>query len=222
MQVRLISYTTPSAELVAEGLTLPHELIAYCARVSNPNNQMNHATADKLVNYLLKHKHFSPLEMVDLTIEITTTRDIARQALRHRSFVFQEFSQRYADPVKELDFVIRETRLQDTTNRQKSLPTEDKELIDWWESQQRELIAKVRAIYSQALDLGIAKEQARAILPEGLTVSRMYMKGSLRSWIHYCGVRIDESTQDEHRQVALACAKVIAELFPIINNKQES
>ena len=222
MQVRLISYTTPSAELVAEGLTLPHELIAYCARVSNPNNQMNHATADKLVNYLLKHKHFSPLEMVDLTIEITTTRDIARQALRHRSFVFQEFSQRYADPVKELDFVIRETRLQDTTNRQKSLPTEDKELIDWWESQQRELIAKVRAIYSQALDLGIAKEQARAILPEGLTVSRMYMKGSLRSWIHYCGVRIDESTQDEHRQVAMACAKVIAELFPIINNKQES
>lgn len=222
MQVRLISYTTPSAELVAEGLTLPHELIAYCARISNPNNQMNHATADKLVNYLLKHKHFSPLEMVDLTIEITTTRDIARQALRHRSFVFQEFSQRYADPVKELDFVIRETRLQDTTNRQKSLPTEDKELIDWWESQQRELIAKVRAIYSQALDLGIAKEQARAILPEGLTVSRMYMKGSLRSWIHYCGVRIDESTQDEHRQVAMACAKVIAELFPIINNKQES
>lgn len=224
MQVRLISYTTPSAELVAEGLTLPHELIAYCARVSNPSNQMNHETADKLVNYLLRHKHFSPLEMVDLTLEINTTRDIARQAIRHKSFVFQEFSQRYADPVKELEFVIRETRLQDPTNRQKSLPTDDKELIRWWEDEQRKLIANVRDIYSQALSLGIAKEQARAILPEGLTASRMYMKGSLRSWIHYCEVRTDESTQEEHRQVALVCAKVIAKLFPIINNinKQES
>jgi len=178
---------------------------------------MNHQTADKLINYLMAHKHFSPLEMVDVTLEIETTRDIARQALRHRSFVFQEFSQRYADPVKELDFVIRETRLQDTTNRQKSIKTDDRELIDWWESQQRELISKVRAIYSQALDLGIAKEQARAILPEGLTVSRMYMKGSLRSWIHYCEVRTDESTQEEHREVALAIAKVISNVFPIIN-----
>ena len=217
MKVRLISHTTPSEELILEGLTLPNELIAYCARISNPSNQMNHQTADKLINYLMAHKHFSPLEMVDITLEIETTRDIARQALRHRSFVFQEFSQRYADPVKELDFVIRETRLQDTTNRQKSIKTDDRELIDWWESQQRELIAKVRAIYSQALDLGIAKEQARAILPEGLTVSRMYMKGSLRSWIHYCEVRTDESTQEEHREVALAIAKVISNVFPIIN-----
>lgn len=217
MKVRLISHTTPAEELILEGLTLPNELIAYCARISNPSNQMNHQTADKLINYLMAHKHFSPLEMVDVTLEIETTRDIARQALRHRSFVFQEFSQRYADPVKELDFVIRETRLQDTTNRQKSIKTDDRELIDWWESQQRELIAKVRAIYSQALDLGIAKEQARAILPEGLTVSRMYMKGSLRSWIHYCEVRTDESTQEEHREVALAIAKVISNVFPIIN-----
>lgn len=217
MKVRLISHTTPSEELILEGLTLPNELIAYCARISNPSNQMNHQTADKLINYLMAHKHFSPLEMVDITLEIETTRDIARQALRHRSFVFQEFSQRYADPVQELDFVIRETRLQDTTNRQKSIKTDDRELIDWWESQQRELIAKVRAIYSQALDLGIAKEQARAILPEGLTVSRMYMKGSLRSWIHYCEVRTDESTQEEHREVALAIAKVISNVFPIIN-----
>lgn len=217
MKVRLISHTTPSEELILEGLTLPNELIAYCARISNPSNQMNHQTADKLINYLMEHKHFSPLEMVDITLEIETTRDIARQALRHRSFVFQEFSQRYADPVQELDFVIRETRLQDTTNRQKSIKTDDRELIDWWESQQRELIAKVRAIYSQALDLGIAKEQARAILPEGLTVSRMYMKGSLRSWIHYCEVRTDESTQEEHREVALAIAKVISNVFPIIN-----
>lgn len=217
MKVRLISHTTPSEELILEGLTLPNELIAYCARISNPSNQMNHQTADKLINYLMAHKHFSPLEMVDVTLEIETTRDIARQALRHRSFVFQEFSQRYADPVKELDFVIRETRLQDTTNRQKSIKTDDRELIDWWESQQRELISKVRAIYSQALDLGIAKEQARAILPEGLTVSRMYMKGSLRSWIHYCEVRTDESTQEEHREVALAIAKVISNVFPIIN-----
>lgn len=217
MKVRLISHTTPSEELILEGLTLPNELIAYCARISNPSNQMNHQTADKLINYLMAHKHFSPLEMVDITLEIETTRDIARQALRHRSFVFQEFSQRYADPVQELDFVIRETRLQDTTNRQKSIKTDDRELIDWWESQQRELIAKVRAVYSQALDLGIAKEQARAILPEGLTVSRMYMKGSLRSWIHYCEVRTDESTQEEHREVALAIAKVISNVFPIIN-----
>ena len=217
MKVRLISHTTPAEELILEGLTLPNELIAYCARISNPSNQMNHQTADKLINYLMAHKHFSPLEMVDITLEIETTRDIARQALRHRSFVFQEFSQRYADPVQELDFVIRETRLQDTTNRQKSIKTDDRELIDWWESQQRELIAKVRAIYSQALDLGIAKEQARAILPEGLTVSRMYMKGSLRSWIHYCEVRTDESTQEEHREVALAIAKVISNVFPIIN-----
>lgn len=217
MKVRLISHTTPSEELILEGLTLPNELIAYCARISNPSNQMNHQTADKLINYLMAHKHFSPLEMVDITLEIETTRDIARQALRHRSFVFQEFSQRYADPVQELDFVIRETRLQDTTNRQKSIKTDDRELIDWWESQQRELISKVRAIYSQALDLGIAKEQARAILPEGLTVSRMYMKGSLRSWIHYCEVRTDESTQEEHREVALAIAKVISNVFPIIN-----
>ena len=217
MKVRLISHTTPAEELILEGLTLPNELIAYCARISNPSNQMNHQTADKLITYLMSHKHYSPLEMVDVTLEIETTRDIARQALRHRSFVFQEFSQRYADPVKELDFVIRETRLQDTTNRQKSIKTDDRELIDWWESQQRELIAKVRAIYSQALDLGIAKEQARAILPEGLTVSRMYMKGSLRSWIHYCEVRTDESTQEEHREVALAIAKVISNVFPIIN-----
>jgi thymidylate synthase (FAD) len=220
MKVKLISYTSPSPELVAEGLTLPHELIAYCARISNPSNQMNHATADKLIAYLMSHKHFSPLEMVDLTMEISTTRDIARQALRHRSFVFQEFSQRYADPVKELEFVLRETRLQDPTNRQKSLPTDDKELIRWWEDEQRKLIAYVSEVYTRALSLGIAKEQARAVLPEGLTASRMYMKGSLRSWIHYFDVRIDESTQEEHRQIALACAKVIAEIFPIVNKKE--
>ena len=217
MKVRLISHTTPSEELILEGLTLPNELIAYCARISNPSNQMNHQTADKLINYLMAHKHFSPLEMVDITLEIETTRDIARQALRHRSFVFQEFSQRYADPVKELDFVIRETRLQDTTNRQKSIKTDDEKLIFWWEEEQRKIIAMVKETYKTALMLGIAKEQARAILPEGLTVSRMYMKGSLRSWIHYCEVRTDESTQEEHREVALAIAKVISNVFPIIN-----
>lgn len=217
MKVKVISYTMPSPELVEAGITLPSELIAYCARVSNPSNQMNMETADKLVNYLLKNKHFSPLEMVDVTMEVSTTRDIGRQILRHNSFRFQEFSQRYADPTKELDFEIREARLQDPTNRQKSIKTDDKELHEWWEDEQRKIIAHARRTYEAAISMGIAKEQARAILPEGLTVSRIYMKGSLRSWIHYIEVRKDMgTTQEEHCEIALAIADAISKIFPVI------
>lgn len=191
------------------------ELIAFCARVSNPANQFNMDTADKLIRYLVKHKHWSPLEMVSACLEIETTRDIARQILRHRSFSFQEFSQRYADPTKDLDFVIREARLQDTKNRQNSVTTDDHELMAEWNRRQHQVINLVKENYAWAIENGIAKEQARAILPEGNTVSRLYMNGTLRSWIHFIDLRSGNGTQLEHMEVARECARVIAEIFPM-------
>jgi len=220
MKVKLISWSKPSRELADEGLYDVQELIAYCARVSNPSNQFNTETSEKLIRYLIKHQHWSPLEMVSACIEIETTRDIARQILRHRSFSFQEFSQRYADPTQELDFEIRETRLQDTKNRQNSVTldlsnAEDRELNNLWREKQQEMIRLAKDTYTWAVTNGIAKEQARAVLPEGLTVSRLYMNGTLRSWIHYIMLRAANGTQKEHSEVALACAKVIAEIFPM-------
>lgn len=202
-----------------EGLTDAQELIAFCARVSNPSNQFNMETADKLIRYLIKHKHWSPLEMVSACLEIDTTRDIARQILRHRSFSFQEFSQRYADPTKDLSFVLREARLQDEKNRQNSIemePTIGNVMIqDEWKQRQLELIRQVKDTYEWAIKKGIAKEQARAVLPEGLTASRMYMNGTLRSWIHFIELRSGHGTQKEHMEVARECAAVIAEAFPM-------
>lgn len=215
MEVKLVSYSKPSREFYDEGLTNVQDLIAYCARVSNPSNQFNMETSEKLITYLIKHAHWSPLEMVSACMEITTTRDIARQILRHRSFSFQEFSQRYADPTKDLDFVIREARLQDQKNRQNSIETEDVELQAWWDAKQKFLIEQVRETYTEAIERGIAKEQARAILPEGNTVSRMYMNGTLRSWIHFIELRSGNGTQKEHREVALEIAKCISEIFPM-------
>ena len=215
MKVKLISYSKPTRELYDEGLYDMQDLVAFCARVSNPTNQYNTETSAKLINYLYDNKHFSPLEMVNVCLEITTTRDIARQILRHRSFSFQEFSQRYADPTKELDFEIREARMQDPNNRQNSIETKDTELNKMWQAKQRDLIAEARRTYVWAVTNGIAKEQARAILPEGLTVSRLYMNGTLRSWIHYCQLRSSNGTQKEHAEIALACAQVIADIFPL-------
>jgi thymidylate synthase (FAD) len=215
VQVKLISYSKPSRELVSDGLYDVQELIAFCARVSNPSNQFNTETSEKLIKYLVKHQHWSPLEMVSACLEVTTTRDIARQILRHRSFSFQEFSQRYADPTKDLHFELREARLQDTKNRQNSVETKDAELQAWWNAKQQFLINYVKEVYTDALNKGIAKEQARAILPEGLTASRMYMNGTLRSWIHFIQVRSGNGTQKEHMEVAREVAKVIAEIFPL-------
>jgi thymidylate synthase (FAD) len=215
MKVKLISYSKPSREMYDEGLVDAQELIAFCARVSNPSNQFNMDTADKLIRYLIKNKHWSPLEMVSACLEIETTRDIARQILRHRSFSFQEFSQRYADPTKDLDFVLREARLQDTKNRQNSIETDDAEVKAWWDAKQKFLIDYVKETYAEAIEKGIAKEQARAILPEGNTVSRLYMNGTLRSWIHFIDLRSGNGTQKEHMEVARECAKVIAEAFPM-------
>ena len=215
MNVRLLSYSQPTQEFANLGLTDAQELIAYCARVSNPSNQFNTDTSEKLIRYLVKHQHWSPLEMVSACIEITTTRDIARQILRHRSFSFQEFSQRYADPTKDLSFVLREARLQDTTNRQNSISTNDSELQAWWDAKQKFIIDQCRDIYAEAINRGIAKEQARAVLPEGLTESRLYMNGTLRSWVHFIELRSANGTQLEHQEVARACAKVIAEIFPM-------
>ena len=216
--VKLISYTQPVQEIADQGVTNLLELVAFCARVSNPSNQFNSESAEKLVNYLVKHKHWSPLEMVDATLEIVTTRDITHQIIRHRSFSFQEFSQRYADPTKDMQFVTREARLQDNKNRQNSIDVEDNLLQnEWYRSQQRAIFAAERE-YKWAIANGIAKEQARAVLPEGLTESRIYMKGSIRSWVHYIEVRTDPSTQKEHREVALQCAREIAKVFPNISN----
>ena len=222
MKVKLVSFSKPSRAMYDEGLQDAQDLIAFCARVSNPTNQFNTATAEKLIRYLIKHKHWSPLEMVSACLEITTTRDIARQILRHRSFSFQEFSQRYADPTAELDnaFVLREARFQDQVNRQNSVDldlTDEKQrmlAIDWERSQKR-VLHVVKQEYKWALDNGIAKEQARAVLPEGLTVSRMYMNGTLRSWIHFIELRSSNGTQKEHMEVARECAKIIAEAFPM-------
>ena len=215
MNVRLLSYSQPTEEFASMGIDDAQELIAYCARVSNPSNQFNTETSEKLISYLVKHQHWSPLEMVSACLEITTTRDIARQILRHRSFAFQEFSQRYADPTKDLDFVLREARLQDTKNRQNSIETDDVELQAWWDAKQKFLIEYVKTTYAEAIEKGIAKEQARAILPEGNTVSRLYMNGTLRSWIHFIELRSANGTQLEHQEVAKMCAKVIAQAFPM-------
>jgi thymidylate synthase (FAD) len=191
------------------------ELIAFCARVSNPANQLNTETSAKLINYLVKNKHWSPLEMVSACVEVETTRDIARQILRHRSFSFQEFSQRYADPTKDLDFVFREARLQDLKNRQNSIETDDLALNAKWIAMQNDVIEAAKKAYTWAVENGIAKEQARAVLPEGNTVSRMYINGTLRSFIHYIEVRSEKATQKEHREIAIEIAKVIAEVFPL-------
>jgi thymidylate synthase (FAD) len=211
MKVKLISYSKP----VLEGLDTPTDLVAFCARVSNPSNQMNSETAEKLIKYLVKHQHWSPLEMATMCLEIETTRDIARQILRHRSFSFQEFSQRYADPTKDLEFTFREARLQDEKNRQNSVKTDNYPLIYEWNNRQKDIIELVKTHYSWAIKNGIAKEQARAILPEGLTLSRLYMSGTLRSWIHYIQLRSGNGTQKEHMDIAKECAKVIAEVFPL-------
>jgi thymidylate synthase (FAD) len=223
MKVKLISYSQPSEEVLEEGLEDAQDLVAFCARVSNPSNQMNTETSEKLIKYLIKHKHWSPMEMVSVCLEIETTRDIGRQLLRHRSFSFQEFSQRYADPTKDLSFVVRESRLQDTKNRQNSIPldmtNDDQRRIAYqWEQGQLNLTKQAQELYTWAISKGIAKEQARAVLPEGLTMSRLYVNGTLRSWIHYIDVRADESTQLEHREIALECAKVIAKVFPLMSN----
>jgi thymidylate synthase (FAD) len=215
MNVKLLSYSQPTEEFRDLGLTDAQELIAYCARVSNPSNQLNTDTSEKLIRYLVKHAHWSPLEMVSACVEITTTRDIARQILRHRSFSFQEFSQRYADPTRDLNFVTREARLQDSKNRQNSVEVEDQQLQnEWFRAQQRVIYAAQRE-YEWAIKNGIAKEQARAVLPEGLIESRLYMNGTLRSWIHFIELRSANGTQKEHQLVAVACAKAIAAIFPM-------
>ena len=221
MKVKLISHTRPASVFSFEtNMTTLEDLCAYCARVSNPNNQQRTSTSKKLIKYLIKNKHWSPLEMVNACIEIETTRDIARQILRHRSFSFQEFSQRYADPTKELEFVTREARLQDTKNRQNSVETDDKFLKEVWEKKQQNIIEMVKKDYAWAIDKGIAKEQARAILPEGLTVSRLYMNGTIRSWVHYIELRSANGTQKEHAEIAMACAVEIAKVFPLIKEMQ--
>jgi thymidylate synthase (FAD) len=219
MKVRLVSYSQPSAEFLEDGIEDVQDLIAYCARVSNPSNQNNPETSAKLLNYLAKHKHWSPFEMASACLEIETTRDIARQILRHRSFSFQEFSQRYANPVTDLEFETRDARLQDEKNRQNSIaldPVNEEHMIlqvDWNEKQEA-VIAAAQEAYRWAIANGIAKEQARAVLPEGNTVSRMYMNGTLRSWIHYIELRGANGTQQEHMDIAHAIAEVIAEIFP--------
>lgn len=222
MKVKLISYSKPSREIINEGLYDVQELIAYCARVSNPANQFNTETSEKLINYLIKHQHWSPLEMVSVCCEITTTRDIARQILRHRSFSFQEFSQRYANPMAELDeaFVLRECRMQDPKNRQNSVPLdmethEGRMMANEWIRSQQRVLHWVKQEYAWAIEQGIAKEQARALLPEGLTISRLYMNGTLRSWIHYIQLRRENGTQKEHADIAKECARVISEIFPL-------
>ncbi len=215
MNVKLLSYSQPTGEFRDMGLTDAQELIAYCARVSNPSNQFNTETSDKLIRYLVKHQHWSPLEMVSACLEIETTRDIARQILRHRSFSFQEFSQRYADPTKDLSFVLREARLQDLKNRQNSIETDNEELQSRWEAIQKRVIEEAKFAYNFAIENGIAKEQARAVLPEGLTVSRLYMNGTLRSWVHFIQLRSGNGTQKEHMEIAKACAEVIAKVFPM-------
>jgi thymidylate synthase (FAD) len=215
MKVELISYTQPESYF-AENMT---ELIAFCARVSNPGNQTNHETSEKLIRYLIKNQHWSPLEMVSICLEIETTRDIARQILRHRSFSFQEFSQRYA--VADLGFEFKEARLQDTKNRQNSIELDRESdghciIAGTWKNKQEQLADKANEAYKWAIENGIAKEQARAVLPEGMTVSKMYMNGTLRSWVHYIQLRSEKGTQKEHREIALACAKAIEPIFPMI------
>ena len=218
MHARLISYSQPPADAFI-GVDTPEDLIAYSARVSNPSNQINKETAPKLLNYLAKHKHWSPFEMASACIEVETTRDIARQVLRHRSFSFQEFSQRYAD-IRDLNdnFVIREARLQDTKNRQNSIENDDMALEDEWANKQMAVIETAKMAYNWAIENGIAKEQARAVLPEGNTVSRLYANGTIRSWLHYVELRSANGTQKEHMELAVAIAQAISKIFPTINN----
>ena len=218
MAVRLVSYTTPTEEFNNEGMSNTDllDLVAYCARVSNPSNQMNTETSEKLVKYLIKHAHWSPLEMVNACMEITTTRDIAHQIVRHRSFAFQEFSQRYAKPEDQGDmFIFSEARLQDEKNRQNSISVEDKKLQQEWEWAQMRIAHMAKKEYDWAIKKGIAKEQARKVLPEGLTKTTLYMNGTLRSWIHYIDLSGGHGTQKEHMDIAHACAKVIATIFPL-------
>ena len=210
--VRLIAITRPDIE----NINTTEDFIAYVARVSNPSNQMNTETSGKLLKYLLRNKHYSPFEMASMTLEINTTRDIARQILRHRSFSFQEFSQRYAS-VESLGFTTRETRLQDSKNRQNSIENSNIALEDQWQSKQDVLLYQVKEYYKWALDNGIAKEQARAVLPEGLTNSRMYMSGTIRSWIHYCEIRSDNATQKEHREIAVLCKELLMKELPSLS-----
>tara|TARA_E500000318_G_scaffold4934_3_gene5126 strand:- start:36155 stop:36838 length:684 start_codon:yes stop_codon:yes gene_type:complete len=220
LKVKLVSYTQPHEEYNDrynfDKSKLLSELIAFCARVSNPTNQTNTETSERLIKYLIKHKHWSPLEMVSACLEIETTRDIARQLLRHRSFSFQEFSQRYANPTEELDFVLREARLQDAKNRQNSLTINDINLQMKWKLKQEVVLNHARDAYKWAIDNNIAKEQARAVLPEGLTISRLYVNGTIRSWVHYLDVRCGNGTQKEHMELAKACAEVIANVFPLV------
>tara|TARA_B110000285_G_scaffold223583_1_gene279273 strand:+ start:3187 stop:3837 length:651 start_codon:yes stop_codon:yes gene_type:complete len=212
LSAKLISYSQPAVDFDIPNDVL--QLVAYCARVSNPDNQYNEASAEKLVKYLMKHKHWSPLEMVSVCMEINCPRDIARQILRHRSFSFQEFSQRYADPTNDLKFVTREARLQDPKNRQNSIEVSSDDPINYlWESYQETIIERCKTAYDWAIEAGIAKEQARAVLPEGLTMSRMYVNGTLRSWIHYIELRGSHGTQQEHIEIAKACGQVIDTLF---------
>jgi len=223
MDVKLVSYSQPTEDFRSVGIEDAQELIAYCARVSNPSNQLNTESSAKLISYLIKHQHWSPLEMVSACMEITTTRDIARQILRHRSFSFQEFSQRYADPTKDLSFVVREARLQDEKNRQNSIELEptigNAMLQDEWRDRQIELIQLAKQTYEWAVNKGIAKEQARAVLPEGNTVSRMYMNGTLRSWVHFIDLRSSNGTQKEHMLIARACGEVISKVFPMMKER---
>ena len=214
---KIIALTNPILSAWETGTESPigaEAFIAYTARVSNPSNQSNTLTAPKLLKYLIEHKHWSPFEMVSITMEINTTRDISHQIVRHRSFSFQEFSQRYADPTKAMSFVTREARLQDAKNRQNSIETDDKKLDEWWKTWQDVIVKNAADAYELAISSGIAKEQARAILPEGLTTTRLYMSGTLRSWIHYIDVRAEAGTQKEHRQVALSAQKEILQHFP--------
>jgi len=215
VKVKLMGYTQTVPETFI-GIDNLQDFVAYCARVSNPTNQMNSDTAEKLIKYLIKHKHWSPLEMVSATMEIETTRDIARQLLRHRSFSFQEFSQRYADPA-DMDgvFETSEARLQDTKNRQNSIETDDAELQAQWNTKQQAVIQEAEEAYEWAIENGIAKEQARKVLPEGLTLSRLYVNGTLRSWVHYIELRSANGTQKEHMELAKACGQAIAEVFPL-------
>ena len=215
-QVRLISYSQPVEGELYVGDDI-QELVAYCARVSNPSNQINHETSEKLIRYLIKHQHWSPLEMASACLEIDTTRDIAHQIVRHRSFSFQEFSQRYADPAEfGNQFVIREARLQDTKNRQNSIETENVELHHAWYEKQQSVIDAAKEAYEWAIENGIAKEQARAVLPEGNTKTRLYMNGTIRSWVHYIELRSANGTQKEHMEIAKACALAINKIFPLM------
>ena len=219
MNVRLVSYTTPTEEFKGEGLDNVQDLIAFCAKVSNPAAQINKETSEKLIKYLIKHQHWSPLEMANAVMEIDTTRDIAHQIVRHRSFAFQEFSQRYANPAEMGEqFTLRECRLQDTKNRQNSIETDNDDLSRMWAIKQQMVINASKEAYEWAIENGIAKEQARVVLPEGCTKTRLYMNGTLRSWVHYIELRGANGTQKEHMDIAHACAKAIAEIFPLVND----